>query len=101
MARKRRRRKKSFTLPIAPIAGLAAGLREPISQLIAGNYERALDWLSWNYTGYDIPTKTWKPERMMNGVLPLLIGGLVHKYIGGTLGINRALGRAGVPVIRL
>jgi hypothetical protein len=101
MARRKRSRKKSFTIPLAPIAGLMAGLRQPITEVMAGRYNRAIDWLSWSYTGYDIPTKTWKPERMMTGLMPLIIGGLVHKYVGGSLGINRALGRAGVPLIRI
>lgn len=102
MAKKRRRRrKKGFTLPLAPIAGLSAGMIEPLNALMGGNWEHALAVLSYNYTGYNPEDRSFNIMRLQRGLLPLIIGGLVHKYVGGTLGINRALAASGVPIVRI
>lgn len=105
MARRRSYKKfhrsKSFTLPIAPIVGLAVGLGGPLNMAIAGNIDGAIEQLGLNYTGYSMHAKNWDAMRMQNGLLPLVIGGLVHKFVGGKLGINKMLASAGVPIIRI
>ena len=104
MARKKRGRRGSrqFTLPLAPIAGLIAGLARPAGFLMSGSYDRAFKALTQNYTGYDIASKKWDFNYLKEGLLPLVLGGLVHKYVGGApLNINRMLANAGVPVVRI
>lgn len=95
------RKSKAFTIPIAPVAGLIAGIADPIDMAIHGNYYGAMEQTSMNYTGYSIAAKNWDIGRMWNGLVPLVVGILVHKYIGVKLGVNKALARAGVPLIRI
>ena len=105
VAKKKRRRRLSFTIPLAPVAGLAAGLAEPIQYLIKGDTNNAINHLVYNYTG--IPNAmqgggNWDPNGLKKGLLPLVIGLLIHKLVGGPpLNLNRALGRARVPLIRI
>lgn len=109
LARRKRRRRSGMTIPLAPIAGLMAGIAggqspgySPLKLILAGDFENAANALSMNYTGFSIMEGTWNPQRMSVGILPLVIGALVHKFIGGPpLNLNRMLGAARVPLIRI
>ena len=91
-----------MTIPMAPIAGLAVGLAPSIASLLAGDYMGAADGLSWRFTGYNLSTGTFDPNGLKQGMLPLIIGGFVHKFIGGApLNLNRTLASAGVPYLRI
>ena len=94
--------KRKFTLPLAVIGGLSAGLARPVKHLMAGEYENAMTVLSQNYTGWSIQQGNWDAVRMKEGLLPLVIGALVHKFVGGPpINLNRMLASAGVPLIRI
>lgn len=99
--RRARRRSNRFTLPLAPIAGLAVGIMPAIEPLKQGNYDGAFRQLQYRYTPYDPWAKKFSVNGMMTGALPLVLGVLVHRFIGGKLGVNRALAQAGVPLIRI
>ena len=100
--RKRGRRRYTMTIPLAPIAGLIAGMHEPIQRIMQGKPDLAIIAVSRNYTGYCPKDNNWLPERMARGLLPLIIGCLVHKFVGGApLNVNRMLARAKVPFIRI
>lgn len=100
--RKKTRSKRKFTLPIAPIVGLAAGVAPAIPQLTVGNFDGAIDILSRNYVGYSTEKGTFDIMRLQKGLVPLVLGGLVHKFVGGApLNINRMLSQAGVPIVRI
>jgi hypothetical protein len=103
MAKRRRRGgSRKFTLPLAPIAGLAAGLWQPIEFAMKGDWFSAAETLGTAYTGYSIQQNNWEAQRLLRGLVPLMIGGIVHKFVGGPpLNINKMLARAGVPVIRI
>lgn len=92
-----------MTIPIAPILGLAAGMAEPITAFASGaSLESAGNIAIRAYTGYDIFSHDWGWQRMMNGVVPLAIGLMIHKFVGGRpLNANAALARAGVPYLRI
>lgn len=100
---KKSRRKQTFTLPIAPILGLAAGLIDPV--VIATrdkNPQAAFNIACKRYTGYDPNNGTWNYQDMSKGVVPLAVGLLVHKFVGGSpLNLNRTLAKAGVPLLRI
>jgi len=99
--RKRGRGKRKFTLPIAPIVGLAAGLAAPVKDLMDGEPEYAMNKLKYSYLGLT-PDNVFKPEALMSGLVPLVVGCLVHKFVGGApLNLNRMLASANVPVIRI
>ena len=102
MARRRRKRgKRKFTIPIAPIIGLGVGLAGPAKDLMDGNVEYAVNKLKYSYLGLT-PDNQFKPEALLNGLVPLIAGVLVHKFVGGPpLNVNRMLARANVPIIRI
>jgi len=76
---KRRYRKPKTTIPVAVVVG---GF-PLIASVIRG-------WRNETFRGF-----------MVNGTIPLVAGVLIHKFIGGSLGVNRALGRAHVPFLRI
>lgn len=94
--------KRKLNLPIAIIAGLGAGMADPIKDVINGNIPGALKTMSARYTGYSPRSGTWSPEFLKKGLLPLVAGILIHKFVGGApLNVNKALASAGVPIIRI
>ena len=102
MTKRKRRRSSGISIPLAPIAGLAAGLGEPIARVISGDYDGAIVLLGRHYTGFDSKSGTFQPNYLKKGLLPLIAGLLVHKFVGGTpLNLNRVLARAKVPFIRI
>ena len=99
--RKRKRGKRGFTIPIAPIVGLAAGLAGPLKDVIDGNIEFAVNKLKYSYLGLDT-SNNFSLDGLMSGLVPLVAGGLVHKFVGGApLNLNRMLAAANVPIIRI
>jgi len=104
LARKKKRRySRSLTIPLAPIAGLAAGMSTAIVDgALKGQWDLFFNELSRNYTGWNPYTKKWEPGYLKKGLLPLVIGLLVHKFVGGPpLNFNRTLARHKIPFIRI
>jgi len=102
-AKKKRRGRQKFTIPLAVVGGVAAGIAGPVSHVIKGDWEEGLRQLCANYTGA-YPKRDgsvdWNMEYLKRGLVPLILGVVVHKA-AGMLGINRALGRAKIPLIRI
>lgn len=98
---KKKHRRKQFTLPVAAIAGFAPIAIHTYQGFKAGGLAGGLNDLSAYTTGYVPVDNKWKAAHLVEGMTPVIVGGLVHKYIGGRLGVNRMLASAGVPVIRL
>ena len=99
------RRKKAFTLPLSIVGAVTAGMADPIKIAV---YEkdpvRAAQLVAARYSGVDMRsgTMTFNTYELGIGVGSLIIGGLVHKFVGGApLNVNRMLGQAGVPIIRV
>jgi hypothetical protein len=101
MAKKtKHRRKKSFTIPIAVVAGLAPGLTSAWNALNTGGPQGLSVNLQRNYLGYDpVSRRFWSPL-MAGGTYPLMFG-LVGHFLASKLGFNRMLASAGVPIIRI
>lgn len=109
--RKRKRRSRQMTVPLAPVIGVAAGLasgspwsggNSVISRLMEGNIDDAAKIAAYHYLGIDTYNGTFHIEGLKTGVLPLVLGALVHKFVGGSpLNINRMLARAKIPFIRI
>jgi hypothetical protein len=100
--RSRRRPKKSFTIPIAIVAGFAPGILRFKAQGGFGSHTGgALKLAVSHYIPYDYMTQKITFAGLKWGMIPILVGILTHKYIGNKLGVNRALKQMGVPVIRL
>jgi hypothetical protein len=100
MAKKKRRYSRSFTVPVAIVAPLALEGVARFQDVQEGNSQLALDRIVQHYTGYSPNLHDWRWERLKVGAGPLLVGLIAHK-IATKFGLNRALGRAGVPFIRI
>jgi len=94
--------KRKLNIPLALVAGVAAGVADPIQRVLNGNISGALRHLAMHYTGIDPETGSFKLDNLKIGLLPLVAGVLVHKFVGGSpLNVNKALANAGVPFIRI
>lgn len=101
MTKKKKRGKRKFTIPIAPIIGLGVGIAPAVKDLMDGEVEFAMNKLKYSYLGLT-PDNTFKPEALLSGLVPLVLGALVHKFVGGApLHMNRMLAQANVPIIRI
>lgn len=97
----RRSRRAGFTLPLAVLAGMAIPAGWAIKDFQAGGPTLAGSGLITRMSGFNPTTKRFEPNYLMQGLVPVLAGVFVHKYIGGKMGINRVLSSAGVPFVRL
>jgi hypothetical protein len=102
ITKSRRRARPGFTLPLAALAGFTPMVMELPAEIKAkGLISGVAQTLSTNLVGYNPWHKTWNVGYAASHCwFPVLAGILVHK-MAGKLGINRALARAGVPIIRI
>lgn len=97
-SRSRSRNGKKLTLPLAIVGGFMPltinTIRTP------GGWDRKLWMATQAITGYDTDAgKFWFPN-LYKGAVPIGVGFLIHA-IANKLGINRALSRSGIPLIRV
>ena len=95
--RKGKHRKTKMTLPLAVVAGfvpLAVGVWNRRSSL-----QSVADYLQSGLTGVS-PGGQFQLSNLRQGLVPIVAGFLVHS-LAGRLGINRSIGRAGIPFIRI
>ncbi len=95
------RSKKRFTLPIAVLLGFAPSISYAWSNFRSTGLEEGVRVFARSFTGYDPASGVWNWAHLNTGLFPVLMGLAVHKFVGGMLGVNRTLGSAGVPIIRL
>lgn len=93
-----RRKRGMPTIPVAVVAGFIPTIR--------GLYHNRASWTGMGYwlmegwTGIDPGSKKFIFSHLWRGALPVLLGGVVH-MVANRFGVNRALSRARIPVIRL
>jgi hypothetical protein len=98
--KKRSSKRNGFTLPLAIVAGFMPLATNVIS--VSSQGWEPMSWMATQaITGYDTRTKKWWSGNLMKGTVPIILGMLAHKIIGGKLGVNRSLAAAGIPFIRL
>lgn len=104
MAKKRRRSgKKSTTIPLGIVAGVAPGIIYGIKRGQSNGWEEGVRSMLGAYTGYHIyadGTGHWSMKNLWRGGIPMIIGMAVH-WAGKRFGINRALGAARIPLLRI
>jgi len=94
------RKPRQMTIPLALVAPIAATLTWCYQS--HDKWEGRLNLLMASYTGYDPGLQKWRPDLLKRGLGSLIIGALVHKFVGGApLNVNRMLGAAKVPFIRI
>lgn len=102
MAKKKARRSsKGMTVPLAVIGGLVPAGADVLAAWRTAGAQAGIEHVAMVTTGYDPSDGQWKPGFAMQKLYgPLFVGFMVHK-LAARLGINRALGRAGVPFVRI
>ena len=94
---------RKFTLPIALLGGVILGLAELTRSVVQAPKEHRVAAFIQSTTGYWYPGKQWQLGVNGGGMstLAIVAGAAIHKGVGGYMGVNKALGQARVPVIRL
>jgi hypothetical protein len=103
MAKEKKRRNggRGLTIPLAVVAGLTPPLISIAGKFPEGGIKLCMQEASRIFTGWDPVIGQYDITWMKFGALPVILGGLAHRFIGGKLGINRALSKAGIPFLRL
>lgn len=97
---KAKRRANNFTISLASVAGFVPLAKTLYDGYQFGGFSTMLNELSASMTGYNPEVKVWRAQTLMKGAVPVVIGLAVHK-VASKLGINRMLGRAKVPFLRV
>lgn len=87
-------------IPLAVVAGFAPLATETIREYNLGSWGGATRWLVYRLSGYDTLYKNWTMSAVIGGWMPILLGFAVHG-VANKLGINRAIARAGVPLVSI
>lgn len=98
---KAHRRRSQMTIPVAAIMGFAPLAYDAYDGFKRGGLPGVMQHSVRDLTGYDTGDGKWKAEFLMRGMGPILLGLVVHKFVGGRLGLNRTLAAAGVPLLRI
>jgi hypothetical protein len=96
-----RHHKGGMTLPVAALAGFIPLASNGYNAYKTGGMRTAGYNVMANLSGYDFATGQWNFANLKGGLMPLMAGFIVHKIVGGMLGVNRMLSRARVPFIRI
>jgi hypothetical protein len=83
-------------IPIAPLIGLMPAVMSTVNaakvspQLAGIQFVRVM-------TGVDINNRKMDFKATYSGLLPLVLGMAIHRYVGGAMGFNRMFSRAKLP----
>lgn len=98
----------SIKIPVAVVAGFLPGFANLWRKYKEGGWGNLGAEASRIYTGfantnsYGYPEPIgWHPHLLKYGLLPIVAGFLVHWLVGQKLGINKAISRAGIPLLRI
>jgi len=96
----KRRRSRSFTIPITVAVPTAYVLYNSALYAINQSPQVALEKTTKWFTGYSLETGKWSWQNLKLGLFPILGGVIAHK-VAGKLGINKAIASTGMPWIRI
>lgn len=99
MARRKKKR-QTKTIPILPLAGIAAGVAEPVKRMVSGDIEGGLIELVQRTTGVSIVDGSFHSEWLQSFWMPVIISELGHR-VANMLGINRRLANLPSPLNKL
>lgn len=98
--RVRGRSKSSINLPLAVLAGFVPTAAFAIQVGREQGIEGGLKAAAMRLTGYNAWVGNFYWQELAKGWGPILAGAIVHK-VANRLGVNRALGAARIPFIRI
>ena len=94
-------KKAGITIPLAVVAGFIPLGIELSNSYKSGGIAMVGDHAIQALSGYNINTGRFNMGTLRYGTMPIAAGFLVHWLIGGKLGVNRMLQRAGIPLVRI
>ncbi len=96
-----RKTTRKLNIPLAVVGGLAGApdLRLAVTQALSGQGQNAMKSLA-RVIGIQSDGK-FNSGLLLANVGSITLGLLIHKFIGGKLGLNRMLGQSGIPFVRL
>ncbi len=103
------RKRRQFTIPAALVSGVALGFvikpasnwDSPYEAARRGNWDTAIKNYATNMIGYRADTGAIFDTTIgMKGLWALIGGFIIHK-VASMIGLNRALGRARIPYLRV
>lgn len=104
MAKAKRHRRPRPTVSVAILAGFApAATRFAVNAFKGEGVEYASKRLLEDFTGYRVEDGKWSlgsDHTARFGLFPVAAGITAH-WLAGKLGINRAIARAGIPLLRI
>ena len=99
-AKRKHNKRPGMTIPLGIVAGFVPLGMFAYDGMIAGGPVNAVQRVAQRLTGYDNSVHKWFFKELAMGWAPIL-GGIVAHKVANRLGINRAISRAGIPLIRI
>lgn len=96
---RRRGGHRKFTLPVAAVAGFIPLASDVYYNFKASGANGAFTWLKYDLLGID-GNGRFNAAGLSRGLFPILGGFMIHG-LASRFGINRAIGRMGIPFIRI
>lgn len=97
-------RAKHMTIPLAVVAGVAPTLAFAYQGFMLpggeGGPVEAAHRITMRMTGYEWKNGNFSWSQLAQGWGPLLLGAMAHKA-ANRFGLNRAIAKAGIPLLRI
>lgn len=99
---KARRRVGGMTIPVAPLAAIISTpiVGSTVQALLDKNFPQALKYMG-EFGGVNSNTGQFDIGTVTQTYTPIVAGLLVHKVVGGWLGVNRVLAKNKIPLLRV
>lgn len=96
-----RRHSTKVTIPLAIVGGFVPFVAHTYRNYKSGGMSHAMTYFAKPFVPFDPVTGQMDTSKLSYGLYPVVGGLLVHWLVGGKLGVNRAMARAGIPLIRI
>lgn len=96
----KRHRRAQTTIPLAVVAGFMPLLGHAIAGFNSAGLMGIGKNICLGLSGYNLDDGQWYRNELKYGLWPILGGFLVH-WGANKIGLNRALGRARIPLLRI
>lgn len=93
------KRKNGRRISLSVVFGFIAAFAKPILYLLDRDFKKAFAKLVMNFSGSDPRDGSYKPERMIEGYLPIGLGAGIS-LLAGKFGLKRQISR-NIPFITI
>ena len=89
------------TIPLAIVGGFVPFVAHTYRNYQSGGAAHAMTYFAKPFVPFDPVNGRMDTSKLCYGLYPVALGFLVHWLVGNKLGVNKALGRAKVPFLRI